>query len=125
MDSIKDSNCIGPYPLIKKIGGGSFSDVYLVQKNPALALKCLKNNLPGSEKHVSSFKNEFQLLKNLNHPNITRILDFGYDDRLGAFFYTTEFIDGHNIFIATENQGVDAILDFFVQVFRSCCCRRL
>lgn len=110
---------IGPYPILEQLGGGSFSEVYLTKTEPPVALKCLKTNLPERSHQIISFKNEFQMLKNLNHPHITRILDFGHDENLALFYYTTEYIAGKNIFQATEAQDTDFVLRLFVQCLRA------
>lgn len=110
---------IGPHPIAKKLGEGSFSTVYLTDERPALALKCLNSTLPEEDTVILCFKNEFALLKNLNHPHITRILDFGHDETLNRFYFTTEYLAGQDLFSATENRPVEEVLSLFIQCLRA------
>jgi formylglycine-generating enzyme required for sulfatase activity len=61
---------------IEGLGKGGMADVFLVRdKNDAyFALKELKNN-----EQLSLFKEEFELLKKLEHPNIIRVFDYFED----------------------------------------------
>lgn len=109
------------YTIQEKLGGGGFSEVYLVDgPNGESALKLL-HQVAGSAaaSALDEFKNEFSILKNLNHPHIARILDFGYDEALGRYYYTTELIDGRPIFEATEDLSVEEVTDMVVQALRA------
>src|SRR5262249_25446917 len=59
------------------------------------------------------------ILKDLNHPNICRILDFGFDPHLKQYYYTTELVEGQDIFEATAGKSVDEVLELFVQALRA------
>ncbi|MDO8461640.1 MAG: serine/threonine-protein kinase, partial [Deltaproteobacteria bacterium] len=110
------------YSLVKKIGGGSFSEVYLVSSpQGTTALKLLKK-VPLAARQLeilSDFKSEFSILKNLNHPNIARILDFGFDANLERYYFTTEWVDGKDLFASTEGATIETILERMVQALRA------
>ncbi len=116
----------GKYQIRSHVGGGSFSEVYVVtdatrDSQDTFALKLLKNG-PGdqpSQDAVEDFKNEFSIIKNLNHPNITGIVDFGFDRKLRQYYYTCDLVRGKNVFDATTQSSVNQILDLFVQALRA------
>ena len=95
------------YDVVKNLGGGLSGEVVLIKDHDELkALKFLKKiqmNV-SREDALRNFKNEFSILKELNHPNISRILDFGYEQRLQKYYFTTEFISGAEFHKACENQ---------------------
>lgn len=111
------------YEIIKSLGGGLSGEVMLV-RDPAghqAALKFLKKvqmNVSRDEA-LQNFKNEFSILKELNHPNIARILDFGYDPKIQKYYYTCEFIEGADFCTACENQPVHIVEKLIVQVLRA------
>jgi transcriptional regulator with GAF, ATPase, and Fis domain/serine/threonine protein kinase len=110
------------YDVLEQIGSGSFSEVLKVQGPQGVhALKLLKKGFGDRYHHESlmDFKNEFSILKDLNHPNIARILDFGYDIQLEQYYFTTELIEGKDLFAATATDSVDQITDFIVQSLRA------
>jgi transcriptional regulator with GAF, ATPase, and Fis domain/serine/threonine protein kinase len=110
------------YELIRSLGGGGFSDVYLVKTNDGrAALKLLKTEitLTPNEKTLVCFKNEFSILKNLNHPNIARILDFGLDEELMQYYFTSEFVEGTNIYNGTDGTDIETIIRLFAQALRA------
>ncbi len=112
----------GKYSVQGRVGSGTFSDVYVVVgPSGRSALKLLKKGLRGetSSEAISDFKHEFGILKEISHPNIGRILDFGYDRFLKQYYFTTELIDGQNILDATVDRPVDFILELFVQTLRA------
>lgn len=64
------------YTIIKKLGNGAFSSVFLVKlkyNNKLCALKRLSKN---NDTLRLSFKNEISLLTKLNHPNIVPIINY-------------------------------------------------
>jgi serine/threonine protein kinase len=71
----------GNYQLVRHLGRGAFSDVYLGMhvhlKTPA-AIKLLHTELTSSD--VEKFRNEARTIARLEHPHIVRVLDFGIEN---------------------------------------------
>lgn len=68
---------LGNYRLIRLIGHGGFADVYLgehVRLGMQAAIKVLHSHL--SRLDISAFEREAQMIAELDHPNIVRVLDF-------------------------------------------------
>jgi len=109
------------YTIKGKLGGGGFSEVYLVEGPDGESALKLLHEVSGSAQAsaLDEFKNEFSILKNLNHPHIARILDFGYDDAIGRYYYTTELIEGRPIFEVTEDLSIEEVTDLIVQALRA------
>lgn len=111
------------YTIQKNLGGGLSGEVMLVEDNKGVqsALKFLKKVQMGVSRAdaLKNFKNEFSILKELNHPNISRILDFGYDERIRKYFFTCEFIQGAELHTACEGQDIPTIEKLIVQVLRA------
>jgi Nif-specific regulatory protein len=113
----------GKYEVVLPLGSGMSGEVFLV-KDPGgrkIALKFLKSWQPGAteEEALESFKREFRVLKDLNHPGIARILDFGREKEAGRYYFTAELIEGKDFFAATEGKNPDAIENLFVQALRA------
>lgn len=109
------------YRVLKRLGTGGFSDVFLVDGPEGLsAIKLLKTEiLSNKENSLEKFKHEFELLKDMRHPHIARILDFGYDSENGLYYFTSEFIDGTDIFTATAEKSSEDTTDFIIQTLRA------
>ena len=63
------------YEMLQKVGSGNFSVVHLVRDRRSktlLAMKIMKT-------HPNIALKEAQLLRQLDHPNITRLFDFTQD----------------------------------------------
>jgi eukaryotic-like serine/threonine-protein kinase len=75
------SQKFGNYQLVRHLGRGAFSDVYLGMhvhlKTPA-AIKLLHTELTSSD--VEKFRNEARTIARLEHPHIVRVLDFGIEN---------------------------------------------
>ena len=68
------------YKLVRLLGQGGFSDVYLgeqVHLNTYTAIKILRTQL--AEDSVENFRTEARTLAHLKHPNIVQVIDFGVD----------------------------------------------
>lgn len=105
------------------LGTGLTGDVFLViEKNARLALKLLRRRPEGLKKKeaLSLFKNEFSILRSLNHPGIVKIYDFGCDALLKRFYFTQEYIENPlTLAEASLNKNFSDVLEMFVQVLRA------
>lgn len=73
----------GNYKLIRKLGRGGFADVYLgehVHLGNEAAIKVIRDQL--SEADQELFRIEGRNLVRLVHPNIVRLLDFGFESSM-------------------------------------------
>src|SRR5437588_6892143 len=71
---------LGNYQLIRMLGRGGFAEVYLgkhLYLKTQAAIKLLHGQLTGQ--HIRLFTREAQIIANLKHPHILRVLDFGVD----------------------------------------------
>jgi serine/threonine protein kinase len=71
---------LGNYRLIQSLGKGGFAEVYLGEHlylKTFSAIKILQMQLSGDD--IRQFMAEGQMLAQLQHPNIIRVLDFGVD----------------------------------------------
>jgi tetratricopeptide (TPR) repeat protein len=119
---VEMSTQFGTYTLIKELGHGFGGVVYLAESNQQqVALKQLQINegCLTPEEVLESFKSEFSVLKELNHPHIVKILDFGFDLPSKKYFFTTEYIEGADVFEATRNLDPEQIESLFVQALRA------
>lgn len=110
------------YHFVAHIGSGMSGQVLLVEdRQGQKALKFLNSvqlNLSRDEA-LANFKSEVAILKKLNHPHIAPILDFGYDEGTRRYYFTSEYIEGKNIFDACHNQPIEVIEKIFIQVLRA------
>ncbi len=111
----------GKYRVIETLGGGGFSEVFLVQgPKGRCALKLLKGDFASLKKSaLKEFKNEFSILKDMRHPGIASILDFGFDEELERYYYTSEHIEGRDLVKATHGLPLEMITDLIVQALRA------
>ncbi len=85
----------GRYEILELLGEGLSGEVFLVAAaSQRYALKLLK---PMSDRRLhesllKAFKFEFAFLKDLRHPNVVRIHDFGFDAATERFYFTEEFL---------------------------------
>ena len=89
---------IGPYQIIKRIGGGGMGEVYLA-RDPRLgrlvALKIIRAWLVSDDALLRRFQTEARVASALNHANILTVYEIGQAEEI--FFITTEYIDGLTI----------------------------
>lgn len=110
------------YNAVKKLGSGLSGEVWQVTDTEGEKALKLLNRVQmnvSREEALASFKSEFSILSELNHPGINRILDFGYDESQNRHFFTSELIIGSDFFSGTEGLGPEAIEELAVQIFRA------
>lgn len=91
---------IGPYKIIEEIGRGGMGVVYRAMRaddeyHKEVAIKLIRRGFD-SDFIVSRFRHERQILANLAHPNITRLLDGGKTEE-GLPYLVMEYIEGEPI----------------------------
>lgn len=96
----RNAQMIGPYRVLRELGKGGMGVVYLAVRDDGafrknVAIKLLRGDAVTPE-FVERFRNERQVLANLDHPNIARILDGG-DTAEGMPFYVMEYVEGRPI----------------------------
>jgi len=97
---------LGPYRLLRQIGEGAISNVYLAQhrmlKRPA-AVKVLKQQAT-SDEWTARFQREVQLTSLLRHPNTITIYDYGTGPN-GEFYYAMEYLEGLSLADLVDRYG--------------------
>jgi len=88
---------LGPYRLLREIGRGGMSVVYLAERDDAayrqqVAVKLIRRGMDTAETRAR-FRRERQILANLNHPHIAKVLDGGESPE-GLPYIVMEHIEG-------------------------------
>ena len=88
---------IGPYQIIRRIGGGGMGAVYLAVRadehyQKRVAVKLLHRGV-ADEEMISRFRHERQTLAALDHPNIVRLIDGGSTED-GLPYLVMDYVDG-------------------------------
>lgn len=113
----------GRYEITELIGIGGMADVYKavdLMENKTVAVKILKNEYAGNDDFVRRFRNESKAIAVLSHPNIVKIYDVGFSDKIQ--FIVMEYIDGITLKEFMEQQGVLKWKDsvhFIIQILRA------
>lgn len=71
------------YRLVRKIGAGGMTEVYLAVREEdglAVVLKVLDASGKATSEHLSRFIQEYTLLSRIEHPHVIRIYDQGFTD---------------------------------------------
>ncbi len=111
----------GHWKVIKMLGHGGMSMVYLVQRNDGqveqlAALKLIPSGM-NSQQLKDRFLRERQILTDLNHPNIAQLYDAGITDT-GVPWFVMEYIEGQDIisFAEAEQLNIEQRVVLFKQV---------
>lgn len=108
----------GRYRVERKLGEGGMAEVWLARdllEERWLALKLLRGS--EDEGNRDYFMHEFRVLARLEHENLVRVFDF-VDDPQGCF-YTCEYLEGHDLFQATRELGLEDLYEVVRQVLEA------
>jgi serine/threonine protein kinase len=83
---------LGPYDVLRRIGGGGMGEVFEATALPHGSRVALKTPLRTSGAGLWHFKNEFRCVRGLDHPNLLPVYDLGHED--GEWFFTMEYVEG-------------------------------
>ena len=112
---------VGHYEILERIGAGGMGVVYLAKRadgqfEKRVAIKIIKRGMD-SEAILTRFLRERQILANLEHPNIARLLDAGMTDD-GLPFLVMERVEGVPIdeFCRANRLSINERLELFLNV---------
>lgn len=101
---------IGAYVIVRELGRGGMGAVYLAKRADGQFEKCVAIKIikRGTDTHevLRRFRIERQILANLEHPNITRLLDAGTTTD-GLPYFVMEFVEGSPITHFVQREKVD------------------
>ena len=101
---------LGDYVLLKELGKGGFSLVYLArhkQTNEEFALKVMLPKVAANQRAVNWFLREVENMKVFKHPNVVGLKEFGYADE--TFFFTMEYCEGGSVVDLMAKRGVSTL----------------
>jgi len=111
----------GNYKILREIGAGGMGAVFLAERadgefSQKVAIKIIRQTIADRET-INRFKRERQILANLNHPNIAKLLDGGVSAS-GEPFLAMEFIEGETItkFAEARKLNLEERLKLFLKV---------
>jgi transcriptional regulator with GAF, ATPase, and Fis domain len=110
------------YRLERLLGQGALGRVYLARdligRETAVAVKILASRTP-TDSEIVALRQEFSLLTCLRHPNLVRILDFGAAQAGAEPFLVEEYIDGPELYAASETWRTEQIVRFIAGLARA------
>jgi eukaryotic-like serine/threonine-protein kinase len=111
----------GRYQIVKRIGQGGMGKVYEVNHihlSRKFALKIISNTVAETDEARELFYREARFASAMSHPNITSVVDFGEDEKVGMFM-VMEFVDGealHKILFREKRLTVKKACEIVLQV---------
>ncbi len=90
----------GPYQLIRRIGQGGMSEVFLARKkaspnDPPIVVKRLHRELESKPETVDLFLTEADVTLLLDHPNVVHVYDSG--EYNGRYYIAMEYLNGADL----------------------------
>mgnify|MGYP002622109840 CR=1 FL=1 len=113
----------GRYEITELIGVGGMAEVYKgvdVIDNKTVAIKILKKEYAENEEFLRRFRNESKAVAVLSHPNIVKIYDMGFSEKIQ--YIVMEYIDGITLKEYIEEEKVLTWKDtvhFVIQILRA------
>lgn len=113
----------GRYEITELIGVGGMAEVYKgvdVIDNKTVAIKILKKEYAENEEFLRRFRNESKAIAVLSHPNIVKIYDVGFSDKIQ--YIVMEYIDGITLKEYIEEEKTLTWKDtvhFVIQILRA------
>ncbi len=104
------------YQKLKRIGSGTFGEVWVAQdvkRKQQVALKFFRSEMVDQ---VDSFKREFEILSELHHTHLARVFDFGFSPEDKSYFFASEFCPGRELYQAVEQHPFSYFEACLVQI---------
>jgi serine/threonine protein kinase len=118
-------NCIGKYEIVRKLGNGTTSTVYLALdqfNNQQVALKVFKPDALPDSSHANAYRKlmltEASLAGKLSHPHIVKMFDAVLDGELN--YMVMEYVEGETL---EKFTSADRLLPFgtIAEIIYKCC----
>ena len=103
----RNENVYDIYEKLEHLGNGSYGDVYKVKRkkdNEIRALKEIKKSLLNEGNNFNEIRNEINILKEIDHPNVLEIYEFFEDEK--KIYIIMEFCNEGDLFNKAEGCGV-------------------
>ncbi len=123
MDNYTGKRLDGRYEIQEVIGVGGMAVVYKAYDNiddRTVAVKILKDEYLANEEFRRRFKNESKAIAVLSHPNIVKVYNVSYGDRLQ--YIVMEYVEGITLKEYIEQQrrlGIKETVHFTIQILRA------
>jgi tetratricopeptide (TPR) repeat protein/tRNA A-37 threonylcarbamoyl transferase component Bud32 len=115
---------LGAYRIVREIGRGGMGSVYLALRDDdeytkEVALKVVKRGM-NTEEVLRRFRDERQILANLDHPYVARLFDGGTTAD-GVPFFAMEYVEGRpvDVFCREQSLSVKARCDLFLHILEA------
>jgi serine/threonine protein kinase/tetratricopeptide (TPR) repeat protein len=113
---------LGSYQLVREIGRGGMGAIYLATRaddeyQKQVAIKLVKRGMD-TDSIIRRFRNERQILANLDHPNIARLLDGGTTAD-GRPYFVMDYVEGLPIDVYCDTRQLSTTER--LQLFRTVC----
>jgi len=111
----------GRYQIVRRVGQGGMGKVYEVNHihlSRRFALKIISNQVAETDEARELFYREARFASAMSHPNITSVVDFGEDEKVGMYM-VMEFVPGealHRILFREKRLGVKKACEIVLQV---------
>ncbi|MHC5055234.1 MAG: protein kinase domain-containing protein [Planctomycetota bacterium] len=102
-----EARLVAGYEVISKLGQGGMGAVYRAKQTESgrlVALKILPPSL-ANEGLVARFKREAEITAKLDHANIVRCVEFGFDKRRKCHFCALELVEGEDLAKRIAREG--------------------
>ena len=123
MDKYIGKKLDGRYEIRELIGVGGMANVYKaydVLENRVVAVKILREEYMNNDEFMRRFRNESRAISLLDHPNIVKVYDVIFSNRIQSI--VMEYIDGITLKDYIEQEHVlrwKEALHFTVQILRA------
>lgn len=115
---------LGSYRVIREIGRGGMGAVYLATRDDdqfqkKVAIKLVKRGMDTAEV-LARFRHERQILANLDHPYISRLLDGGTSGD-GRPFFVMDYAEGQplDVYCREQNLDIPARCQLFLRILEA------
>src|SRR5262245_51226896 len=96
--SLAEGERLGPYQIIRSVGGGGMGEVYRARDTRLgrdVAVKVLATSAVPTEDQLRRFEQEARAVGALNHPNVLVLFDVGTHD--GIPYVVSELLEGETL----------------------------